>query len=96
MAASRERMIAILNEKFPNLNLKTTEQFDGTKNGIWVSGTEDGITAKDGLRLFNYYAEDNKEVIYQFGVHKEIRNLLEKNGWFAEWYDCGTIMFWIN
>lgn len=93
--ASREKMMALISAKYPKLFLKTTEEFDGGKGGIWSSG-ENGDEAKDGFALFNYYTQDYKEVRYQFGVHKEIRELLEANGWYAEWYDAGTIMFWIS
>ena len=93
METSRAKMMELLRAKYPNMFLRTTEEFDGGKNGIWSSG-EDGIKAKDGFTLFNYYAEDYREVRYVFGVHKEIGNLLEKNGWYTEWHDCGTIMFY--
>jgi hypothetical protein len=52
------------------------------------------MTAKDGCRLFDYYAEDNKEITYVFGVHREIGGVLDKNGWFGEWYDTGTMFFY--
>jgi len=92
--ATREQMIALLNAKYPKLFTKTTEEFDGGEGGIWSSG-ESGLPAKDGHRLFNYYSEDYSGKRYEFGVHQEIRTLLEKNGWYAEWYDAGTIMFWL-
>lgn len=94
MAKTRDEMMELLEGKYPNMFLRTTEEFDGSKGGIWTSG-EDGLTAKDGFKLFNYYAEDFQEKRYIFGVHKEIRSLLEKHGWFAEWYDCGTIMLYL-
>jgi hypothetical protein len=89
--ATREQMITKLNKAYPTLFIKTTEEFNGGKGGIW-SSAESGVTAKDGHRLFNYNAVGKK---YDSGVHKAIGNLLEKNGWYAEWYDCGTIMFWL-
>lgn len=92
--ATREQMIDLLEAKYPKLFIKTTEQFDGAKGGIWSSG-ENGDLAKDGHELFNYYAQDNKEVRYTFGVHREIGKLLSDNGWYAEWHDAGTIMFWL-
>lgn len=94
MVTTREKLIAIIKEKYPQLPVRTTEEFDGSKNGIWSSG-EHGIEAKDEFPLFNYYAEDNKEIRYVFGVHKEIGDLLEAHGWYAEWHDAGTIMFWV-
>ena len=94
MATTREKLIEILKAKYPKLFLKTTEEFNGSKGGIW-SSAEGGVEAKDGFNLFDYYAEDFKEKRYVLGVHKEIGNLLEKHGWYAEWNDAGTIMFWV-
>jgi hypothetical protein len=93
MATGREKLLEILEKKYPKMFLRTTEEFNGNSGGIWSSG-EDGLLAKDGFPMFEYYAEDYNEKRYVFGVHKEIRELLEKNGWFAEWNDPGTIMFW--
>lgn len=90
---NREKLIKLLEDKYPKMLIRTTEEFNGSKGGIWTSG-EDGLESKDGLRLFDYYAEDYKEKTYIFGVHKEIENFLNKHGWFAEWNDPGTIMFW--
>ena len=93
MATTREKMMELLEAKYPKMFLRTTEEFDGGKGGIWTSG-EDGLKAKDGFDLFDYYKDDAKR--YEFGVHTEIGTFLEKHGWFAEWYDCGTVMLWIN
>ena len=90
MTATREKMMELLEAKYPNMFLRTTEEFDGGKGGIWTSG-EDGLAGKDGFALFNYCAEGKR---YQFGVHTEIYNFLEKHGWYAEWHDCGTIMLY--
>ena len=92
MSVSRKVLIGILNKKYPKLNLRTTEEFNGQTGGIWVSGTEDGIEAKDGFPLFDYYSENYNR--YEFGIHKEIRQIFEKNGWFGEWNDPGTLMIW--
>ena len=93
MATTRENLMAILKAKYPSMFLKTTEEFDGGKGGIWVGG-ENGDEAKDGRPLFDYYTQYGGEVHYVFGVHKEIGAILEKNGWYAEWYDAGTLMFY--
>lgn len=96
MATSREKLIKLLEEKYPEMKLDTTESFNGSEGGIWNRSTEDELESKDGLRLFDYYAEDYEGKTYEFGVHKEIEEFLDKHGWFAEWNDPGTIMFWIN
>jgi hypothetical protein len=91
---TQDEMLNLLEQKYPKMFLKPSEQFGASyKGGIWSSG-ENGDLAKDGFKLFNYYAEDPKERRYVLGVHKEIGNFLEKHGWYAEWYDCGTIMLW--
>lgn len=90
MATNREVLMDILESKYPKMFLRTTEEFSGSKGGIWTSG-EDDLPAKDGRPLFDYYADGNK---YELGVHNEIGDLLTKHGWYAEWYDCGTIMLW--
>ena len=94
MATSRENLIELLEAKFPKIRLAESEMFDGSKNGIWVRSTEDGMTAKDGHKLFDYYAMDNKEIRYVFGVHREIGDVLEEHGWYGEWYDTGTMFFY--
>ena len=94
MVTSRKDLIEMLEGIYPKIKLANSEEFDGSKKGIWVRSTEDGMTAKDGCRLFDYYAEDNREITYVFGVHREIGDVLEKNGWFGEWYDTGTMFFY--
>ena len=93
MARSRERMIQILEKTYPNLFVSTTERFDGSEGGIWLSG-ESGVTDKEGLELFDYYAEDYKEEYYIFGVRKHLHFWAYRAGWFFEWHDAGTMMLW--
>ena len=95
MATEREKLMEILKAKYPAMFMRTTEEFNGSQGGIWSSG-EDELPAEDGMPLFEYYAQDPQERRYIFGVHKEIYNFLEEHGWFAEWNDPGTIMFWKN
>ena len=90
---SRSNLMQLLQTKYPKMFLRTTEEFSGEKNGIWSSG-ETYMEAKDGFPLMDYYSENYKR--YTFGVHSELHELLDSHGWFAEWYDPGTIMFWPN
>jgi hypothetical protein len=60
-----------------------TEDFDGSKGGIWCSAEHSGH--------FDYYAESPS---YDLGVQKDIRDYAQKHGWYFEWNDCGTIMAW--
>jgi hypothetical protein len=95
---SREDMVILLNAKFPMLNCLKTEDFYSNKSddysgGIWLCGEDDTVVDKSGTRIFHYYNNSSK---YIFGVLVTLNTLLEKNGWRAEWYDAGTIMFWEN
>lgn len=89
---TRDEVITELLNRYPKMNLRTTEEFDGGRGGIWVASTEDGQCDADGLELFNYYAEDYQEKYYIFGIRKPLHELLESMGWYGEWYDCGTMM----
>jgi hypothetical protein len=91
MATTREKLIEALSTKYPKMFLRTSEEFSGSNGGIWTSG-EESLPAKDGFPLFDYYAEGKR---YEIGVHTEIYKFLEKHGWYAEWYDCGTLMLWV-
>jgi len=88
---TRNQVTKLLEKKYPNMFLRTTEDFNGVKGGIWTSG-EDGPQAKNGYSIFNYYSENY--AMYTLGVHLEIAELLEEMGWYAEFYDAGTVMLW--
>lgn len=88
---TRDNLIELLAKTYPGMFLRTTEEFNGSKGGIWTSG-ESSIEAKDGFNLFDYYYRSYTK--YEIGVHKEIYDLLQENGWYAEWYDAGTVMLW--
>jgi hypothetical protein len=90
---SREKLMAKIQKAYPDMFLRTTEEFDGSKGGIWTSG-EDGIFDKKGFELFDYYAGDYTELNYVFGVRKHFYDFLKRNGWYAQWHDAGTIMFY--
>ena len=90
MTKTREQMMELLEVRYPEMFLRTTEEFNGGKGGIWTSG-EDDLPAKDNFPLFNYYSDGKR---YILGVHTEMYNFLEKHGWYAEWHDAGTIMLY--
>jgi hypothetical protein len=83
MATGRKAMMTFLEKKGCKV-CGTTEEFSGSKGGIWLGGEED-----DGL--FSYYSESSKYVI---GVLKTLQEAAEKRGWYFEWNDPGTIMCW--
>ena len=65
---SREEMMKLLGKKFPIVG--TTEDFDGSPDGIWISG-EGGYSNKRGIPYFDYYDLGG---LYTFGVLDEIWN----------------------
>jgi hypothetical protein len=88
---NREKMMAQLSEKWKVKFVRTTEEFNGSTDGIWLSG-ENGETNADGFELFDYYNENYNQ--YEFGVHNSIKEWAESKGWMFEWNDPGTIMLW--
>ncbi len=88
----RNQLIGELQSKYPKMLLRTTEEFDGTPEGIWTNGEEPPVNKK-GLPLFNYYAENNS---YDFGIENNFSQYLDKLGWYCEWYDAGTIFILPN
>lgn len=70
--------------------VSTTEEFNGSQGGIWVSG-EDGDEFK-GRVIYDYYSEDYKN--RTFGVDNRWEKELNKRGWYSEWHDAGTSMIW--
>lgn len=69
--------------------VRTTEEFNGSKGGIWVSG-ENGDTFK-GKPIYDYYAEGSA---YELGVLAAWEKELNNRGWYSEWNDPGTVMVW--
>ena len=70
--------------------VSTTEEFNGSQGGIWVSG-ENGDEYK-GREIYSYYSEDYKN--RTFGVDNRWEKELNKRGWYSEWHDAGTSMIW--
>jgi hypothetical protein len=95
MKLTREQLIQKLQKSYPEMQCRLTEDFNGVEGGVWLSG-ESGIEDRKGMPLFNYYAQDshNSRPSYIFGVRYHLHNFLERNGWYAEWNDPGTIMLW--
>ena len=58
----------------------------GLPNGIWISG-------ESTPELFDYYSSSWANT---FGVEPKINAMVEKYGWYFEWYDPGTMMLWKN
>jgi len=88
----RDFVIADFKKLFPKAFVKKGEEFDDrTSDSIWLSAEEPEITTMKGLPIFNYYAMGSH---YELGVLVEFMAWLEERGWYAEWYDPGTIFLY--
>ena len=70
--------------------VRTTEEFNGSQGGIWVSG--ENMDEYKGRVIYDYYSEDYKN--RTFGVDNRWEKELNKRGWYSEWHDAGTSMIW--
>jgi len=83
---SREKMMAWI-EKTMNV-AGTTEEFNGSTEGIWLCGECDDEYKGD--IIYSYYSEDYKN--REFGVLNSWEKELKKRGWYSQFYDAGTVM----
>ena len=109
---SREQIMKGLQELISDIDfMKTSEEFNNEKGGIWTSGERDWLFK--GLPPFDYsveYADCPRSYIGDFitkhrelkvkgmyvnGIHREIYSWLEERGWYGKWYDGGTLFFWL-
>ena len=86
----RDDFMDHLKKKFSIDFISTTEEFNGSEGGVWVSG-ESGDVYK-GKIIYDYYSEDHKN--YELGVLNRFEQQINKIGWYSEWYDAGTVMIW--
>ena len=85
-ATSRDDLMTQLLAKYPKMWMRRTEDFNGTKGGIWTSG-EDG-----DFFVYNAWEIDPSEERYVLGVRRDIAAILQDCGWYAEFYDPGTVL----
>ena len=90
---SRERLMQKLEKAYPEIWMRQSEEFDGIGGRIWTV-SESCPTDKEGLPIFSNESKytDFKEEFYTMGVRNHLRNFLERNGWYVEWYDSATLM----
>ena len=84
---SRNQMIKFIEKHMRHV--RTSEEFMGSKGGIWVSG--ENMDEFKGMTIYDYYAEGSS---YELGVNVKWEEELNKRGWYSEWYDAGTIQIW--
>ena len=78
--AKVKKHIKALKALFPSSFLKPSEDFDGTKGGIWTGFGEDGTID---------YCPDGEEF-----VDEKLTKYMDENDLFFEPYDAGTYMIW--
>jgi len=86
----RDDFIDHLKMKFSLDFVSTTEEFNGSEGGVWVSGESRDVYK--GKIIYDYYSEDHKN--YELGVLNKFEKQINKIGWYSEWYDAGTVMIW--
>ena len=110
---SRKQIMKGLQKLVPDIDfMKTSEEFNNEKGGIWTSG-ESGWIFK-GLPPFNHNLEYGEILLsengdtdpnhkgmkvkdmYLCGIHREIYSWLEEKGGHPKWYDASTLFFWKN
>ena len=89
---SREELMDLLENKYKIKTVRTSEEFNGQTEGIWVAG--DNEEELSGNRIFYYY--NNSTAKYANGILKQVKTAVEKTGWWFEWQDPGTIIIWPN
>lgn len=87
--ATREEIMDLMETKYKIRFVRTSEEFDGEKDGIWIAG--DNGEELSGNKIFDYY---NKSAKYKNGVLKTVVDAIEKKGWWFSWNDPGTMMIW--
>lgn len=80
---NREQMMDLL--KTLGVDVRgTSEDFDRSTGGIWIVADGDNES-------FNYYSE---KWVDTFGVNPKLNRIVDKRGWFFEWWDAGTMLVW--
>lgn len=87
--ATREEIMDLMETKYKIRFVRTSEEFDGEKDGIWIAG--DNGEELSGNKIFDYYSKSAK---YKNGVLKNVVDAIEKKGWWFSWNDPGTMMIW--
>jgi hypothetical protein len=85
----QQALINEINKTIPEANAVLAEVFygQGTNKGIWLRVTSEDC-AKDGKRIFDYYAKEGKE------IHPKISKIIKKAGWYVEPHDHVTCILY--
>ena len=85
-ATDRDILIKNLEKKGIIVRGYSEEFRQSYKDGIWISAEE-----TENEFFFDYYAMRST---FELGVRNTLNVFLELRGWYAEWYDAGTVMIW--
>jgi hypothetical protein len=85
MATTRASLIKQINKRFPDIWMKPSEEFNGSKGAIWTGEGSD----IDNVSAFEHYGYRDT-----MGIHPDLWNFLKAKGWHCEWYDGGTVFIY--
>ena len=87
---NKNQLIKKLQKKYPQMTiLEDGNGWIAESKDSFVIGAEDSITASSGYDLLNYWTENYEN--YDFGVHNELVDLLNSNGWYPQWVNPGVL-----
>lgn len=85
----------ILSEQFPKVWLKDGKLFARTEECLWTGeGSTIDVRIEDGIYEVDAFNSYDTSDMYVFGVHKALHNALADYGFFAEFYDAGTVFIY--
>lgn len=95
----RLEMIELLKQKFPNVIINTRLFDENSPNGIW-SGAENRSFIDNNKKIpafntsgsYSYNPKLNKN--YDNEVHNKLASFLKEHGWYTEFYDDATPIFY--
>ena len=91
-ASNRDDLMDAVKNTFGLKHVRTTEEFDGTPGGVWLSAEEGTLVPGSDLPLFDYYLDVDP---YVFGIHPDFEAfVVDRYGFAPEWNDPGTLMLW--
>jgi len=81
---SHERVIARLEKSYKGFEKSVVES---SPEGITFSA-ENGLTDRNGNEIFDYWTTSG---LYEIGVIAHLNRWAQRNGWWFEWQDAGTM-----
>ena len=85
-----EKAIDTLNQKFPGCEAAPSEDFDGSKDGIWFRNSEE-YCLSDEMPMFDMYLHTDS-----FGTHPDFEAALNRLGFSGCACDNGTMLAYPN